>query len=868
MESSELSFCPLADLMDRANARCVCLILKRRCNRWVSQGDSNIPLALLGSNLNTLTAPGGYTEASAQFELFKKFADRYLCIMHKDCLLQAARQWLDEFDANRASFTLKLENYRKTRKSNDTQTKAERIEDGNYEFDSGEWKADTDTDEFEEEAFPKLSTQPTSSIGALRRTITMEETEVAQRVTWRLEQCLEGRDKTPGWIYVMRPHNLHGLLKIGCTRRPMERLKQLNSCYGKSELIMMKYSRYARRVEYVLMIEFSNNRYNLDCQKCMSNHRELFAIDKEILLRSLTKWINFVESPSYSKSGELLPEAVLPPPASKDYLGCKPTPRRVFADTTAGQKAESQDSYNVILPRITHEESNQAMAVTPSAYSLKDPERDSGYASASRPATLAVSSESAFRDGIESLAASKLDETRHLYVNEIQSFASDNDDIGSLASDETTNEGMTGKALIGVFLSEEPNFRSLCDKATAHMDRQRFVENLRRLLKAFHKNLAAEAESEAEKAVARLLRSRRGRLRISQQLAVYFPQEQEVIGEGDRVDTRVAPEDKHRVETWLRTLQRAIDPQEFEDQNIVHESGVSDSDDDSMRDEFPYISELEIFLRRARSFQTLLKDFMLMFLPTDVRHVLLSIPRKQIWVSQEQDVSLANRVKAWVEDSTKVRWNWWPFEPRKRMLQEGESRMFWQCTCGARQWEEISAEQDKLVKKILALSDDKPQLSHWCRTKASRVLLTTSTEDILHKAPSASTAATVSVAAQKYTPPENVKCTSSSAHGILPSDGGQSSVTAPTQPHQGSPITGQQVQIAAPNPTGQTQSWILFGVQGARRTLTPAQISVNDQSTDYSVFQELKESYRTHRGRLRLWFSIWRLEFCEVVKVH
>lgn len=70
-----------------------------------------------------------------------------------------------------------------------------------------------------------------------------------------------------------------------------------------------------------------------------------------------------------------------------------------------------------------------------------------------------------------------------------------------------------------------------------------------------------------------------------------------------------------------------------------------------------------------------------------------------------------------------------------------------------------------------------------------------------------------------------------------------------------------------PNPARQPKSWILVGIQGARRTLTPAQIPVSDQSTDHDVFQELSKCYRAYRGRLRLWFSIWRLGYCEVVKV-
>ena len=163
------------------------------------------------------------------------------------------------------------------------------------------------------------------------------------------------------------------------------------------------------------------------------------------------------------------------------------------------------------------------------------------------------------------------------------------------------------------------------------------------------------------------------------------------------------------------------------------------------------------------------------------------------------------------------------------------------------------------------MSDLNPSLPHWCRKKGFGVLLNIWAKGFFFKAPSSLPGTTVSSAAQKYIPPGNAASLDSS--GNHPSGHGQSSVTGPTQPHQSSPSTGQRLRVSTMDPSKRTKSWILLGVQGARRTLTPAQISVKDQSTDCSVFQDLKECYRTQRGRLRLWFSIWRLEFCQVVKV-
>jgi hypothetical protein len=91
-------------------------------------------------------------------------------------------------------------------------------------------------------------------------------------------------------------------------------------------------------------------------------------------------------------------------------------------------------------------------------------------------------------------------------------MVSDNNDISSQASDETTNKGIASEALIGMFLAKEPQFRPLYEKAIAKISKHCFVENMRRLLKLFQKNLAKEAKSTSEKSITKLLKSRHGRL--------------------------------------------------------------------------------------------------------------------------------------------------------------------------------------------------------------------------------------------------------------------------------------------------------------------------------------------------------------------
>jgi hypothetical protein len=170
------------------------------------------------------------------------------------------------------------------------------------------------------------------------------------------------------------------------------------------------------------------------------------------------------------------------------------------------------------------------------------------------------------------------------------------------------------------------------------------------------------------------------------------------------------------------------------------------------------------------------------------------------------------------------------------------------------------------VVNILAYSDDEPESRHGCIERRNTKALTVWFKDIFLQTP-AGPAASKSSASQRYTPPGNTSSTSSSNH-FHSNAVSKPNVSGVSQPsHQQNLTDKQQTQSSAMNPALQDQSWILFAVQGASRILTPCEISVSSNTTDYSVFQELKRCYRMHRGRLRLWFSIWRLEYCQSVKV-
>ncbi|KAI9147240.1 Ankyrin repeat domain-containing protein [Paramyrothecium foliicola] len=488
---------------------------------------------------------------------------------------------------------------------------------------------------------------------------------------------------------------------------------------------------------------------------------------------------------------------------------------------------------------------------------------DSGYASLSRSLDHTEQSEKAIQIPSEDLHGEDFRE-------DIRSIVSDEDDIGSQVSEGSKDEVITGQALMRVFFTEQPSFRYLCDKALAKMGATRFQNNLRRLLKSFHKRLHVEAKTEAERAVAGLLRSRRGRLRISQQLVAYIKLDNDEASTLDPSKFDIAEENQERVEIWLtRATQRIHDSEvhqvldkaviEYGD-NISCAWDTGDEEEEDELQKFHHTSEMKDFLRESASFRWLQQELIQTFLPVEINDVLQSIPKSQIKLLQSQDDTLLNHFKSWVEERSGIKWNWWPLKRRNRRLHEDEARISWRCTCGSQEWAEVSTEQLELLEQVLSLMDETPSRPHWCRYKGNQPRTWWSL-GMAHAKPT-----TPSAAAQKYTPSGSTILSSSSTSTTQASAASLSTQSSSTASFGSvGPTTSQQPQTSA-NQLSQNESWILFGAQGSRRTLFPVQISINSQMTDYNLFQELKRCYQAHRGWFKLWFSIWRLDYCEVVR--
>ena len=317
---------------------------------------------------------------------------------------------------------------------------------------------------------------------------------------------------------------------------------------------------------------------------------------------------------------------------------------------------------------------------------------DSGYASQSRVEGIVSQIE---RN--ETLDLNK-DEggIEHLPDNDIGSVDSDLVDIRSENSQETTPVENQGKAHLARFLAYDQELGPLCGKVLNRIGRARFTNAFRKLLKSFYRSLLPDAATEREQISVHLLQSRQGRLRISRTITNHFdPDEDEDTGKmrslAEQAQTRA-----EFLNNWIEkvprlnpstTVRQQPDPPRAEsnvqeDQEYSYDYSSSEDGDSEVEHEeaeLPHLAEMEMFFRNSRSFQMLLNGVRKLLLPRLVRQIVESIPRDQIWFSKQQNQSVVNKTMAFIEEYTQLEWDWWPLEPRMRLLRDDETRLFWQC---------------------------------------------------------------------------------------------------------------------------------------------------------------------------------------------
>ncbi|CAI7585775.1 unnamed protein product [Penicillium manginii] len=362
MKSTVLTFCSLADLVDRTHSdspfsQCAYLVqLGSPCKFRMRHETSNQAKLVVEKYLDILIGPSETSKESIpQFRFLQELATIQLCNKHKKHHSHVIGQWLNEFTAKQASIILRLAKYYNLRIEDTVIGESQESDDEDDEQNLNVTE-EGDTLEEDDEEISIVASQSSSSLIFIRRTAIRAEDEVAKSVTRLLQQPIEkeSQNSNSGWIYIISPLAMPGKFKVGHTTQKDPQLRRFpdhKRCHGEFKVLVTKLVPYAFRVEQLILKELYNQ------QLGKKFHREIVGVDQEILLRCFEKWVEFVESCPYSNLGVLTKEAkeALPRPALKIHLSSKPTSRRSTGST----------------PR--NKEGSQSSPSTPSKTNLKVP---------------------------------------------------------------------------------------------------------------------------------------------------------------------------------------------------------------------------------------------------------------------------------------------------------------------------------------------------------------------------------------------------------------------------------------------------------------------------------------------------------------
>jgi hypothetical protein len=266
-----------------------------------------------------------------------------------------------------------------------------------------------------------------------------------------------------------------------------------------------------------------------------------------------------------------------------------------------------------------------------------------------------------------------------------RSVISEAEDIFSLAPSRRRLQEVAAEERLAALLAKNVELRLLCKEVLRRAGKERLVEILRRLLKRYHLDLKSKAVSSLENATTNLLQSGYSRIRICVQLSELLAPESEQ--EIERL-IMVALGKTEFLEGWVANNPglaiASMDPLGNEAFLEEEEEGIS-ADEEENTDVptiLPNITEMENFLLEGRPFRNLSTNLRMFLLPSSfssLTRILMGVPADRIWFSKNNDDSISNKLKSFIEDITEENWNWWPFQPRMRHLQKGQERVHWIC---------------------------------------------------------------------------------------------------------------------------------------------------------------------------------------------
>jgi hypothetical protein len=272
------------------------------------------------------------------------------------------------------------------------------------------------------------------------------------------------------------------------------------------------------------------------------------------------------------------------------------------------------------------------------------------------------------------------------HLDDIRSIESDHESIGSKISTSRSKAELYAIKYLASFFAQLKDLRSLHEAALQKIERRRFTENYRRILKSYYRRLLCEAANDTEKEVTRIFRSRQNRESIAEGIAAHVEHVEEE--ESRPLDNLMAqPAVEEYLEDWLRAT-GDVDfgrPREADQESVVdnHHSESSDTDSgldtDSDADyhDLLNINHAKKFLQQGSAFRNLVLDIQLLMLPGHLREIVETTPKSLLHILSNNDTSWVNRTKASLETYTELVWDWWPLAPRVPSLGVEEHHLRW-----------------------------------------------------------------------------------------------------------------------------------------------------------------------------------------------
>ena len=289
-----------------------------------------------------------------------------------------------------------------------------------------------------------------------------------------------------------------------------------------------------------------------------------------------------------------------------------------------------------------------------------------------------------------------------------RSIESKKEEIASQQSTSEILQEYTAGKHLGELLAHNKELQPVYLEALSRMDRTRLAYNLRRLLKYYYLDLCQSADTNIHRAVSRLFDRRWRRVGIAQRIV-------DVIGTADEDFNLQIEQRTHENFSELSRLETRIsqtnhlassDPLARGDDD---EEASSDEEESSTGDEassngdnggelaygtdhndsamLPNIAAAEDFLLAGIPFRKLCVRLQLCLLPPNLAsltRIIMTIPGDRIWFSDEEDASILNQFKAFVEARTEENWDWWPLPPRMLKLRPSQTRMHWRCVSSSK----------------------------------------------------------------------------------------------------------------------------------------------------------------------------------------